>query len=107
MKLICCIVCEDVFKLTMKPRRCECGRIAGYYINRREAVVSPEAVSVAIGNGSFLHAVSQLGHDWGRNRPLSREEWQSENRFLAWVRPNSGSGNPHTTVVPLEEIKVP
>jgi hypothetical protein len=103
VKLIYCPYCEDLFRLTLKPRRCDCSRVGGYYLSEREAVVSGRAISVAFGNGSFQQAVSALGRE--RERPLGREGWQSENRFLAWVRPSEGAGNPHTTVVPLEEIK--
>jgi len=104
MKLICCMFCEDVFKLTMKPKRCECGRVGGYYLNNLEAVVSSEAVSIALGNGSFLAAIGQLQSSI--NGKLGRDDWMLAGKITAWIRPNSGVGNPHTTVVPLEEIPI-
>jgi hypothetical protein len=104
MKLLCCMYCEDVFKLSFKPRKCDCGRVAGYYLNNMEAVVSPDAVSIAIGNGSFLIAQGQLQSSV--NAKLNREEWQLVGKIMAWVRPNEGVGNPHTRVVPREEIEV-
>lgn len=108
MKLAYCTVCGDGFFLRYELRQCECGRVKGRYINDVEAEVSPSAVSIAIGNGSLRKAI---GGARGFQETMaekdvepSRDAYIEQGRIWhAWVRPNSGRGNPHTSV--LEEVK--
>jgi hypothetical protein len=49
MKLLFCRKCRDVFKLIRnKNRKCKCGAVTGRYLDRRNAQVSPNAVSIAL-----------------------------------------------------------
>lgn len=97
MKLLFCHKCEDVFRLVIgKMRSCECGAIKGRYINNSEAEVSKDAVSIAIGNGSFQTAMWRMLTEKGT---YTREQWQAKGGIIAWVRPNDGPGNPHTTII--------
>lgn len=82
-----------------KMRSCECGAIKGRYINNSEAEVSKDAVSIAIGNGSFQNAMWRLARDTANKLTHTREQWQLAGSIIAWVRPNDGPGNPHTTIL--------
>lgn len=108
MKLILCEKCWDVVKLSMKPRTCECGQVAGKYLDNVTAVVTENAISLALGNGSLERAISdmrQLKKNSANN--ADREDYYEYGNGQishAWVRPNEGSGNPHCKVATLEEI---
>lgn len=101
MKLIYCKKCNDLVKLSLEIRTCECGDVQGRYINNVEAEVSENAVSVAIGNGSLRQAIQNMELFSERHgEELSRESYQNLAPIqFAWVRPNEGKGNPHTTVM--------
>ena len=97
MKLLYCPACADVFSLDLHLKQCKCGRSKGLYVDAVNAEVTSGAISVAIGNGSMMQAVSRVvGRKDG---PLDRQAWQEEGKLnFAWVRPNEGPGNPHTKV---------
>lgn len=100
MKIIICPKCEDWVKLRLdKMRTCECGFVQGRYINNVVAEVSEHAISVGVGNGSFMQAYARL-LDAKKNKPdLDREGYIKECFMLAWMRPNEGVGNPHTQII--------
>ena len=60
MKLIYCINCSDLFRLTLDPKRCICGDSGGYYKeNGHNAWVSEKSIVLGIDNGDL---VRQLSH---------------------------------------------
>lgn len=104
MKLLFCQNCEDVFKLDMKKMRyCKCGKVYGRYINSAEAEVSESAISLAIGNGSLLESIEDMRRHQQANYDKARREDYYElgqgNILFAWVRPNTGPGNPHSKII--------
>lgn len=94
MKLLYCPVCEDLFKLTFRPRSCQCGIVTGHYENTSQAVTNGAGVSVAIGNGSLHLAIGRMLAAEGGDR----KSFQETGSLIAWVRPNEGPGNPHTRI---------
>ena len=38
MKLLFCLSCHDAFKLSSKPRQCECGKTCGRYLDDINAI---------------------------------------------------------------------
>jgi len=97
MKLLYCIKCSDLFKLVRaEMRSCTCGKTRGRYLNKSDAEISGDAVSIAIGNGSLRDAIGRMRW-WEAHRPeSSRGDYKVFSSVTAWVRPNSGPGNPHT-----------
>lgn len=104
MKLLFCLNCNDVFKLTLgKMRSCECGKVKGRYIDNSNAEVSENAISLAIGNGSLVNAIAEMMHHKKETKNMAeREEYYQEGYGkidYAWVRPNDGLGNPHCKII--------
>lgn len=99
MKLIICPKCEDWVKLTYEMRTCGCGHTKGRYVNSVEAEVSKDAISVGVGNGSFVQALGRLIASVHQGKKYSRGEYIDVCGMIAWLRPNSGEGNPHTRVI--------
>lgn len=104
MKLLFCQECWDVFKLDVGPiRTCKCGKVKGRYINNSEAEVTDNAISLAIGNGSLEMAIYNMQvHKEMTDNKASRGEYYETGKGkieFAWVRPNSGPGNPHTRIM--------
>lgn len=105
MKLIFCEKCGDLFKLDYEMRYCKCKRCFGRYIDNTYAEVSKDSVSIAIGNGSLEQAIGEMRnflHETNDN--AEREEYHETGKGkieFAWVRPNSGNGNPHTKVIKI------
>lgn len=99
MKLIMCPVCHDVFRLFRENRTCKCGKVSGRYLDESDAEVSKDAISIALGNGSLQSAIYRM-RDASKDDPNhDREDFQKLAQIhYAWVRPNSGPGNPHTRV---------
>lgn len=103
MKLLLCEKCWDVFKLSMEMRQCSCGLVKGMYINNSQAEVTPNAVSIAIGNGSLMMSINDMRKlQKDTEDKAERHAYQAIGRGgieYAWVRPNSGDGNPHTSLI--------
>lgn len=59
MKLIFCRECFDLFRLleSLEPRRCQCGKSGGKYIDRLNAEVSGPCTVLGIVNNGFMRAV--------------------------------------------------
>ena len=99
MKLLYCSSCHDVFKLNVGVKRtCMCGRVWGEYTDDCYAITNGKGISLAIGNGSLLNAIygfQRIGDTLERDEYVNSEDV----RVFCWVRPNAGSGNPHTKVV--------
>jgi hypothetical protein len=100
MKILYCRKCRRLVQLTHKEiRTCECGKVKGRYRkDRKHAEVSQndETISMAIDNDSLKAAIRRMRW-WEKHRPESvREDYQTFSSVLAWVRPNRGSGNPHS-----------
>lgn len=99
MKLLICFKCQDIFKLrTEEMRHCFCGESSGRYVDRENAVVSGPCASMAIGNGSLDRALMTLAVH-GKNKSWSKGDFRDECSVICWVRPNTGPGNPRTTVL--------
>lgn len=103
MKLLYCPRCEDVFKLSLKKvRQCDCGMVKGRYINHLLAETNGKGIHIAIGNGSLINAIG----DMERLQRITKDEADRDEYYKsgkgrishAWVRPQSGNGNPHTIV---------
>ena len=91
MKLLFCENCWDIFKLDLyELRQCKCGRVKGMYTTESLAVSNGRGRSLAIGNGSLVSALCG-----GQQFP-----YKEHKTFLAWVRPNDGPDNEHSTVDP-------
>jgi len=100
VKLAFCRECWDVFKLDISERSCKCGKVRGRYVTEVQAEVTPNAISIAIGNGSLMNAIhgSQRREQESGNQ-ADRANYQRAGKIeYAWVRPNSGPGNPHTRI---------
>lgn len=50
MKLLFCPFCQDVKKLQSKRTTCECGLVAGKYVDNRNAEVTNNAILIGLGN---------------------------------------------------------
>jgi hypothetical protein len=103
MKALYCTECKSLVRLTSKgPRECECGKVFGKYRKDGKRAVASDneyTLSVAIDNKSFKAAIRRMRW-WKKRRPKSsREDYKSVARVIAWVRPNSGPGNPHTATL--------
>lgn len=57
MKLIFCPECQDVVKLAMTERRCECGLVAGRYTDNLNAEINEAAIPLGIANSSLVGAL--------------------------------------------------
>lgn len=101
MKLLLCEDCWDVFKLSSVTRKCFCGRVYGRYIDNEKAEVSSTAISLALGNGSLLDAIGRMRLFQELFKDTADREFYIELAKIdyAWVRPNTGPGNPHTQII--------
>ena len=64
MKLIYCINCSDLFRLTLDPKRCICGDSGGYYKeDGHNAWVSDKSVVLGMDNMDLSDAVSLYRRD--------------------------------------------
>lgn len=76
MKLIFCLNCTDVVRLTTDKKECRCGKSGGYYLaDGLNAAIWGSALPLGFANGSFVDAI--------RNQP---KEGMGE-RFEAFVIP--------------------
>lgn len=58
MKLLLCIDCADIFKLSAKREKsCDCGKSKGKYINDRDVEISGNCMPIGFGNRQFSNAV--------------------------------------------------
>jgi predicted nucleic acid-binding Zn-ribbon protein len=104
MKLLYCEHCGDMFQPGSKDyRTCECGRVKGRYLNEREVEISPEAISIAIGNEALREAIEDMQrHLILTGGEADKADYYQPHQGLieyAWVRPNSGPGNPRSQVL--------
>lgn len=99
MKLAICSECRDGFFLSYERRSCHCGLTWGQYdSNGATAVIGGPAVSVALGNGSVRVAEQEMvALRESTSNTADRAAYLLNARIeYAWIRPNSGPGNPHT-----------
>jgi hypothetical protein len=99
VKILYCEKCESLVKLTRKKiRSCECGKIVGRYLGKSQAEIflGAPAISIVISTPSFKAARKRLKWTQKHRRKSSREDYKSIGSVVAWIRPNSGPGNPHT-----------
>ena len=110
MKLMFCEVCGDGFFLRRQMRRCSCGRVRGRYVDDLYAEVSGKGVSIGIGNGSLQRAIDEIRrHEVAGTIPTDTRtdgcKMVGHIKF-AWVRPNTGPYNPHTSIIQEDEKNV-
>lgn len=103
MKLLFCKDCWDIFKLDTELRQCKCGKVKGKYLSDNlTAEISETAISLAIGNGSLARAINDMEffRQFTEDKAKREEYYLSKQGLIdfAWVRPNSGPGNPHCKV---------
>jgi hypothetical protein len=100
MKVLYCTKCKSLVRLTRKHMRsCECGEVRGQYCKDGEHALSsqnPATISLAIGSGSLKTAIKKM-QQRQKDKPRStRKDYKSISRLVAWVRPNTGAGNPRS-----------
>ncbi len=102
MKLLYCYNCGDIFNLSVKgEKQCSCGTVKGGYIDYRNAVTNGKGACIAIGNGSFEHALYEL---YSAGNEMERDDYKNICRVeYCWVRPHEGTGNPNSKVENDEE----
>lgn len=102
MKLIICPQCSSVFNLEVgKMKECSCGACRGRYINEYEAEVTEGCISLTIGNGSLINAINDMRSiKHSTSDKADRRDYIEGARIShAWIRPNTGPGNPHTKLI--------
>lgn len=102
MKAVKCSNCSDGFFLDFEERRCKCGATRGAYDdNGCTAWLKGPGISIAIGNGAFRRAVQEMVRLKEVTKDTAGREAYIQTGQIshAWVRPNSGPGNPHTREV--------
>jgi predicted nucleic acid-binding Zn-ribbon protein len=58
MKLLLCIDCGDIFKLSPKREKsCDCGKTKGKYLNERDVEISGNCMPIGFANSQFGTAV--------------------------------------------------
>jgi hypothetical protein len=99
MKLIYCPDCEDVFKLDLeKLRSCKCGKCSGKYIDRGNAEVNGQGVSLAISNPALWSAIARLSHHKNQEDVSDHYKCPDAWHVECWVRPHEGTFNPRTKI---------
>lgn len=59
MKLLLCVQCYDIVKLSTKTlRKCECGSVSGRYIDYVNAEVTGDPIVIGFNNSSLERAVA-------------------------------------------------
>ena len=68
MKLILCSRCYDVVKLYYNERKCQCGKVWGYYMpDGLHVVISPDAIPLGFDNNSLIDAIKDRPKTgWGK-----------------------------------------
>ncbi len=62
MKIVFCPRCQDVFKLQIKKRHCDCGKSYGLYLSDGVAAqIGGDAIPLGINNQSFAQALHLTG----------------------------------------------
>ena len=86
-----------LFKLSMNNKKsCECGFVNGKYTDNVNSVTNGNGISIAIGNGSLLQAIQKMKNI---NKNQDRRFFIDNCRIeFAWIRPNDGEGNPHSSI---------
>ena len=56
MKLLMCTECGDFVRLFIYKRECQCGAVAGRYIDERRAVISGPCCLIGFQTASFRNA---------------------------------------------------
>lgn len=102
MKLLYCEDCQDLFKLGMEEKICECGKVKGAYdSNGRTAWTNGKGISVAVDNNTFSRSVSHIRHTLRFSYTVTEDKYNYPKKwqFTAWVRPNNGFFNDRTRIV--------
>jgi hypothetical protein len=95
MKLVFCLECQDLFKLSYELRACKCGKCCGKYEqDGAHAVTNGEGICVAISNPSLWGSISALEAGCGPDRPGPHGGYNIE----AWIRPHEGEMNPRNKI---------
>jgi len=54
MKLLICMECEDIVKLTFTDKHCSCGKSGGRYVDELNAVIHGPCEPLGFANKSFI-----------------------------------------------------
>jgi len=58
MKLLFCIVCNDIFALDLEKRECKCKQCSGKYVDQRNITYTGPGKVLGINNTKFFNALS-------------------------------------------------
>lgn len=75
MKLILCLECTDIIRLTKEYKTCDCGKCGGKYTDDINAVYFGNAQPIGIGNTSLLKAIKlqEIENREHKNKPVCCE----------------------------------
>lgn len=97
MRLLLCTDCGDVFKLVKYGERsCLCGKVKGKLTGYKSAIVNGEGVSLMLDNITLNETLKKLMY-MDQNQP--HVYYSTNTPVRLYVCPNSGYGNPRSSVV--------
>jgi hypothetical protein len=101
MKVLYCIKCKSLVRLTRKHMRaCECGEVRGQYCKDGvHARISQNSatISLVIDTPSFKPIIKRMQQRQKDKPNSTRDDYRRISRLKgAYVRPNIGPGNPRS-----------
>ena len=81
MKLMMCLECGDVVRLSPKLRACQCGASQGRYVDNANTVQTPRSLSLGLHNHDLRDAVSAF---FENQTAFGPQVW-----IRAWINPTS------------------
>ncbi len=88
MKLLLCLDCSDIFSLTRREKKCNCGNTSGQYIDRVNAEISGNCIPIGFSNKSFKMALliqAQQNALYDKNMDIAL----AGERFEAFIIPHN------------------
>lgn len=83
MKLLYCPECNDMFNLSLKEKKCSCGKVKGKYTDSLNAVFSG-GIPFCIHNQDFVEAVKGQSYN-----DVHATNVKYGVRFQAWICPKN------------------
>jgi len=102
MKILYCKACQDLFKLTRTEKRsCKCNedKVWGRYCadgKYAKTSLNEKTISIVITNPSLKSAIKKMQRQEKHKRESTRDDYKRVSGLVAYVRPNSGHGNPRS-----------
>ncbi len=82
MKLLFCLHCQDIIRLTLERRYCQCGKSWGQYTEDHSTTIqTPESISIGLANQDLQLALETFFAD--------REYFSPALSLRAWINPDS------------------